>query len=153
MAKNKGGRPSKKDTIDLKQLERLSSLGLTDKQLGFTYDVDECTINRWKKDKKVLQALKKGKEVADLMVERSLFERANGYSHPEDKIFVPTIKHYPPDTGAAIFWLKNRKPEEWREKQEIEHTMPDKFAKEFENLDNAELIIKTKQLARAVLKG
>lgn len=147
--------------IDLKQLERLSSLGLTDKHIGFVYNVSEHTINKWKKKKEISSALKAGKAVADKMVERSLFERANGYSHPEDKVFqyegapviVPTIKHYPPDTAAAIFWLKNRKPAEWRDKQEIEHTMPDKFAKEFKDLSNADLSRKTKELARAILEA
>jgi len=74
-------------------------------------------------------ALKAGKSSADDRVERSLYERANGYTHVEDKIFmhegqpviVPTKKHYPPDTTAGIFWLKNRRAEDWREKQEVEH--------------------------------
>lgn len=77
-----------------------------------------------------MQALKKGKDVADQMVERSLFERACGYTCDEEKVFCHTEtgmittevveKHYPPDPVSCIFWLKNRKPGEWREKQEIE---------------------------------
>ena len=58
-----------------------------------------------------------------------LYKRAIGYEHDEDKIFnnqgepliVPTTKHVQPDTTAAIFWLKNRQPARWRDKQEIEH--------------------------------
>jgi len=38
-------------------------------------------------------------------------------------LIVPTVKHYPPDTTAAIFWLKNRQPAKWREKQEVETTI------------------------------
>ena len=34
----------------------------------------------------------------------------------------PIIKHYPPDTTAAIFWLKNRKTDQWRDKQDVEHS-------------------------------
>ncbi len=154
--KRRGGRPSKKDTLDLPQLERLVSLGLTDGQLGFIFSVDESTINRWKKDRRVSQVLKKGKEVADQMVERSLFERACGYSHPEDKIFqyegepvvVPTIKHYPPDTLAAIFWLKNRKPKDWRDRQEIEHRMPEHLLEKFKGLTVDNLAAKAKELLR-----
>jgi hypothetical protein len=62
-------------------------------------------------------------------VERSLFARANGYEHDEVDIRViqneivqtPIRKFYPPDTTAAIFWLKNRNPAQWREKVEMEH--------------------------------
>jgi len=66
-------------------------------------------------------------------VVRSLFQRACGYSHPEDKIFqhegnpvvVPTTKHYPPDATSAIFWLKNRDPANWRDKVEHEVELPE----------------------------
>ena len=126
----KTGRPSKKDTLDFTMLKTLASFGLTDVQLASVFRVTEQTINQWKKDDKVYLALKEGKDIADAMVERSLFERAMGYSHPEEEIFcykgeiirVETIKHYPPDTIAEIFWLKNRQPDKWREKHEFEHT-------------------------------
>ncbi len=104
---------------------------MTDKQMADVVGVSEQTINNWKlKDPNFLESLKAEKEIADARVERSLFERATGYSHAEDKIFndngtplvVPTVKHYAPDTTAAIFWLKNRKPREWRDKQDIEHS-------------------------------
>lgn len=63
-------------------------------------------------------------------MERSLFARATGYEHDEvdlrviDKAIVetPIRKYYPPDTTAAIFWLKNRRPGEWRDKQDVEHS-------------------------------
>lgn len=148
------GRPSQKDTLDLKQLERLVSLGLTDEQIGFVFGVTDRTIRDWKKNKGISSALKKGKEVADQMVERSLFERACGYSHPEDKIMqyegtpvvVPTIKHYAPDTLAAIFWLKNRKPKEWRDKQEIEHSMPDHLLEKYKGVAIASLKARAAEL-------
>lgn len=68
---------------------------------------------------------------ADAVIAQKLFHRAKGYEHPEDKIFndsgkplvVPTVKHYPPDTTAAIFWLKNRQPKKWRDKQEIDQNV------------------------------
>ena len=121
------GRPSKFGTLDMEQVRKLAVLGWTDKQMCDFFGVDESTWTRWKeKHPEFYTSLKDWKVEADARVERSLYERACGYSHPEDKIFnadgapliVPTIKHYPPDTVACIFWLKNRKPGEWRDKPE-----------------------------------
>lgn len=126
----KRGQPSKFEKVkDI--VIRLAKYGLTDKQMAEVIGVTEQTVNNWKKaNPSFFESLKSEKEIADAKVERSLFERATGYSHAEDKIFndngqalvVPTIKHYPPDTTAAIFWLKNRKPAEWRDRQDIEHS-------------------------------
>lgn len=113
------------------QAFKLCLLGSTDKDLANFFNVCEATINNWKKDyPQFLESIKKGKDEADSKVAASLYNRALGYSHPEDKIFnangsemiVPTTKHYPPDTAAAIFWLKNRQKESWRDKQETEHS-------------------------------
>lgn len=120
------GRPSKFDSLDLKKVQALASRGWTDVEMSDFFGVDESTWTRWKeKHPDFCTSLKDWKIEADSRVERSLYERATGYEHPEDKIFnnegepliVPTTKHYPPDTTAAIFWLKNRKPEQWRDKQ------------------------------------
>lgn len=126
----KRGQPSKFEKVkDI--VIRLAKYGLTDKQMAEIIGVTEQTVNNWKKaNPSFFESLKSEKEIADAKVERSLFERATGYSHAEDKIFndngqalvVSTIKHYPPDTTAAIFWLKNRKPAEWRDRQDIEHS-------------------------------
>jgi hypothetical protein len=121
------GRPSLYPTIDQKKVEILCKRGFTDVQLAEFFDVTEHTIANWKNEHPdFLQSLKTWKASADEKVEKSLYERANGYEHPEDQIFqfqgtpviVPTVKHYPPDTTAAIFWLKNRQPEKWRDGQE-----------------------------------
>ena len=126
-----GGRPSKFKPEFVKQAEKLCTIGLTDAELASFFEVSEVTLNAWKhKHPEFLNALKVGKDEADTRVERSLYHRAIGYSHPEEKIFndggepliVPTTKHYPPDTTAAIFWLKNRKTAEWRDKQDHEHS-------------------------------
>lgn len=102
-------------------------LGCTDAQLAEFFDVHIDTIYEWKKvHPDFSDAIKKGKEQADAMVAKSLYHRALGYSHAEDDIrtcdnqvvITPTIKHYPPDTAAAIFWLKNRRRTHWRDKQE-----------------------------------
>lgn len=127
--KKKKGRKSKIDSIDYAQVEKLAKLGATDKDLAEFFDVNEATVNRWKeKDTQFRKSLKEGKEYADANVAERLYQRALGYEHPEDKIFiyegepviVPTRKIYAPDTTAAIFWLKNRKPEAWRDKQEMD---------------------------------
>jgi hypothetical protein len=97
-------------------------------------EVSVRTISYWRASKpEFADALKAGKEVADDRVERSLFHRAVGYQHDEVHVsnyqgkvtLTPLVKHYPPDTTAAIFWLKNRKKDEWRDKQEVEHKVPD----------------------------
>jgi transcriptional regulator with XRE-family HTH domain len=124
----KNGRPSLKDTIDLDQLTILAEMGLTDAQLAQVFGISEQTLNNYKKDEKFFESIKKGKEISDNRVVRSLFERATGYEHPEVDIRVldheivqtPLTKHYPPDPTAMIFWLKNRRPEDWRDKVEIE---------------------------------
>lgn len=124
-------RPSKFDQLtdlDKANLERLARKGFTDKEMAEFIDVTEQTFNNWKKAKpKFFESLKDWKAEADHKVERSLYERATGFTCKEDKIFndsgkamvVPTEKHYPPDTTACIFWLKNRDKENWRDKVEL----------------------------------
>jgi len=105
--------------------------GATDQELADYFGVSIRSLYRWKNTQpEFRQALKAAKEQADDRVERSLFERATGYERDEVDIRVvggeivqtPIRKFYPPDTTAAIFWLKNRAPAQWRDKQEIEHS-------------------------------
>lgn len=122
----KTGRPSSYRPEYVEQAAKLCLLGATDKQMADFFEVSEVTFNAWKKEHPdFLKSLKENKEIADAQVASSLFNRALGYSHNEDDIravngeivITPTIKHYPPDTTACIFWLKNRQPKLWREKQ------------------------------------
>jgi transposase-like protein len=112
-------------------VESLASQGYTDIEIADKLDICEKTLNNWKKEyPELLQSIKKGKLKQDELVENALLRRALGYKHEEDKIFqyegqpivVPTIKHYPPDTAAAFIWLKNRMPNKWRDKKELEHS-------------------------------
>lgn len=105
-------------------------LGATDEDLANMFDVSEVTINNWKKEhEEFYLALKRGKEIADAKVAKALFHRATGYSHEDIDIKMyeggiietPYTKHYPPDATAMIFWLKNRQPKKWRDKQVTEH--------------------------------
>jgi hypothetical protein len=129
-----GGRPTKYKAEYVAQAKKLVQLGATDAELADFFEVTISTISLWKvKHEEFSEALKLGKEVADKRVEEALYHRAMGYSHEDTDIRVvdgcvvetPMIKHYPPDTTAAIFWLKNRKPAEWRDKVHQEHTGPD----------------------------
>lgn len=127
------GRPSKYKTEFVAQAEKLCKLGATDIEIADFFEVDVRTLYRWKGEHEAFcQALKAGKDVSDERVERSLFARANGYEHDEVDIRVVNgevvqtqiRKFYPPDTTACIFWLKNRRPAEWRDKVEQELTGP-----------------------------
>lgn len=127
------GRPTKFKPEYVRQVQKLTELGATDEDIAVFFDVAERTVHNWRNsDPKFQAASDTGKAVADTKVERSLFERATGYSHPEEKVFcnkdgevtrVDTTKHYAPDTTACIFWLKNRKPKEWRDRTEVDATV------------------------------
>lgn len=130
---NKGGRPSDYKPAYNKQAEKLCKLGATDKELAEFFEVSEKTLNNWKKEHpNFLQSIKRGKIISDAEVADKLYQRAIGYEHKEDKIFqyegspviVPTKKIYAPDPTAAIFWLKNRQKDKWRDKQDLEHSGP-----------------------------
>lgn len=128
MGNRGGGRKSKYTAEAARQAEELARLGVTDEQIAAVLGIAVSTLNRWKARHVVFsRALKAGKDVADARVVQSLYRRATGYTHPEEKIFqyegepvrVKTMKCYPPDTTACIFWLKNRRPDLWRDKHEV----------------------------------
>jgi len=129
--KKKIGRPSKFREIDQEQLKKITLAGWTDIQIADFIGITERTLNRWKNTHPAFcQSIKDWKNTANEQVEKSLFIRANGYSHPEDKIFcsstgkvtiVKTIKQYPPDPTSMIYWSKNRDPKRWRDKLEHQH--------------------------------
>lgn len=88
----------------LLKIEGWARDGLTDEQIAHNMGISAKTLYNWKeKHLQILHALKRSKDVADRQVENALFENAiNG------------------NTTAQIFWLKNRKPDKWRDKQEYE---------------------------------
>jgi DNA-binding XRE family transcriptional regulator len=112
--------------------------GLTEEQIAHNMGVSTKTLFNWKeKFLPVLQALKRGKEVVDRQVENALLKRALGYKYDEttyeqatntetgEKVLTVSkvvTKEVQPDTTAQIFWLKNRKPAEWRDKTNVEHS-------------------------------
>ncbi len=124
-------RPSKYKPEFAKQAARLCALGATDAQLADFFEVAVSTVNLWKvQHAEFSESIRVPKEQADDRVEQSLFRRAMGYEHDEvdlkvvgGKIVQTDVrKHYPPDLTAMIFWLKNRRPEQWRETKAVELT-------------------------------
>lgn len=129
-----GGAPSSYKPEYSKIARKACAAGFTDQELADLFEVNVRTIANWKNAHvDFLSALKVSKAVADERVERSLFARATGYEHDEvdirviDHELVKTEirKYYPPDTTAAIFWLKNRRPSDWREVKAVELTGKD----------------------------
>ncbi|WP_320976966.1 transposase [Enterocloster asparagiformis] len=115
----------------LLKLEAWARDGLIDEQIAKNMGITPSTLYEWKKNySEISESLKKGKEVVDIQVENALLKRALGYSYKEikeektvdGKRVTVTTKEVVPDTTAQIFWLKNRRPERWRDKQDIEHS-------------------------------
>ena len=115
-------------------LEGWARDGLTEEQIAKNMGISVKTLYNWKTDNlPILQALKKGKEVVDIEVENALLKRALGYSYKEvtkEQVKNPITGQYEmmitkevtkevqPDTTAQIFWLKNRRKQQWRDKIE-----------------------------------
>ena len=104
--------------------------GLTDEQIASNMSIHRDTLLKWRKRFPNLEEImRKSKAVVDQQVENALFKRALGYTWEEETrertsggemVLVKTVtRHVPPDVTAQIFWLKNRKPEEWRDKRDI----------------------------------
>ena len=112
--------------------------GLTDEQIAKNMGVNVSTLYDWKKKySQFSEALKEGKDTADREVENALYKAARGYTveevtrelNPKEGTLVVTkvvTKHIQPSVTAQIFWLKNRKPQCWRDKQDlsVEGAMP-----------------------------
>lgn len=128
------GRPTDYKSEFVEQAAKLCSLGATDVELADFFNIHVSTLNRWKIEyPEFCASIRVAKESADERVERGLYQRAVGYSHEAVKIFMPSgatapvyapyREHFAPDTTAAIFWLKNRRKDDWREKTETETTL------------------------------
>lgn len=108
--------------------------GLTDEDIAHNIGISRSTLKEWKKKIPDISAtLNTNKAIADIRVENALYKKAIGCTVKE--IVISKIKNpdgtvtetertvereLPPDTTAGIFWLKNRKPKDWRDKQEVE---------------------------------
>lgn len=128
--------------------------GLTDEQISKNLGISKDTFYKYKKDyPDFSDSLKRGKEVIDVEVENALLKRALGYKYDEVtkelveneetgiselKVTKVVTKEVIPDTTAQIFWLKNRKSEEWRDKKEVKHD--GNINNPYENLTKEQLL-------------
>lgn len=124
---------------NLLRIEAWRRDGLTYEQIAHNIGITEKTLYEWiNKYGEISNALKKGKEVADIMVENAMFKRAIGYEYEEVITEIDEVdgkkrkhvrkvqKHALPDTTAQIFWLKNRKSDAWRDRQDqVIHSIED----------------------------
>ena len=137
----------------LLRLEAYARDGLTDEQIAKNLDIVPSTLYEWKRQySEISEALKRGKEVVDIQVENALLKRAMGYEYTETKTeeyivegvpverVTKTVKEVVPDTTAQIFWLKNRRPERWRDKQDIEHSGAVNVRKVYDEMSEEELM-------------
>lgn len=122
----------------LLKIEGWARDGLTDEQISYNIGITAKTLYEWKKSySEFCEALKRGKEVVDRQVENALLKRALGYDYDEItkelcedaesgesglKVTKVVRKQVSPDVTAQIFWLKNRKRAEWRDKQDLNVT-------------------------------
>ena len=125
------GRPTLYRAEYADQIRKLCLLGATNDEMALFFNVSPSTFEKWiKKHEEVRSAMLAGKALANSQVADRLYQRAMGYSHPDIDVRVihgvvvktPIIKHYPPDTVACIFWLKNRDKANWRDRQEVDHS-------------------------------
>src|SRR4051794_687430 len=99
------GRKTKYFPEMCEQVEKLGMLGATDQEIADFLNIEESTLNDWKlKRPEFSESINKGKILADTNVAHSLYKRAIGW------------KNLPPDVAACIFWLKNRRKGNWRDK-------------------------------------
>jgi transcriptional regulator with XRE-family HTH domain len=129
-------RPTKYNPdIHLNWARGLAMQGFTGKEIASQMGIARSTFNKWKAEiREFSDAVEMGREPADFNVEFSLYKLANGFTQTEKKVIVTvnekgeqkpariekTEKYFPPNPAAAMNWLKNRKPKDWREKQHVE---------------------------------
>ena len=108
------------------QIAMLCQLGATDEEIGQFFGASRKALQGYKlRYPELVEAMQVGKAHADTRVERSLYSRAVGFTHRAVKIFYDhrlgeVVEHeytevHPPETAACIFWLKNRRPDVWRD--------------------------------------
>ena len=126
------GRPTSYTPDHCDEARRACMLGATNEELAALLGVSRSTIQNWiDEHPDFKRAIEEGKVKADAHVAEKLYQRAIGYERPATRFFAnpegdPTrvdyTYHHAPDTAAAIFWLRNRRREDWREQVEHRHT-------------------------------
>ena len=139
--KGAGGRPTEYNPkYHIGWGKTLAESGKTVDQIADAFGVATSTVSLWLKEhKEFSEAITVGRTFSDSKVERALYELATGYEHDVEKPMVVSqgqgmgsevevVKYrerVPPNPTAMIFWLKNRKPKEWRDKQDHAIGNPD----------------------------
>lgn len=134
------GRPSLYKEEYAEQARKLCLLGATDKDMADFFEVEESTINNWKNaHPEFLESIRVGKKKADMEIAASLFDgamdrrvieqvpikvrKSTGKGQYEETVEVVDVEKFVPgDFRNQRFWLINRQPDQWRDKQEIDHT-------------------------------
>ncbi len=149
------GRPTAYEQRFVDMAYRMALLGATLDELAAHFNVSHQCIHEWRsKHADFGDAITRGRGDADAHIAQSLYHRAKGYSHPAEKIFMTKegevvradyTEHYPPDTMAASLWLRNRRPDLWRDKQEVEVTG------KLQRMDDEERASRALELVRGML--
>lgn len=140
--------------------------GLTEEQIAHNMGISRSTLSEWKKKHSdISDTLKRGKEVIDRQVENSLLKRALGYRYKEttrelitnketghSELVVTKVveKEVVPDTTAQIFWLKNRKPEDWRDKRVVDDSSTEKSGELIRNMQTIADILQHPAVNRSI---
>jgi transposase-like protein len=139
----KRGQPTKYDPAFIPVVQNLVARGFTNYEIAETLDVDERTLYNWRREHEELaQALQRSKELIDAQVEASLLMKANGFERKVQKAtasgkVVTVTEYFPPSDGAIQFYLRNRKPEQYREQRDVnvKHGVEQGFLSFLERLD------------------
>lgn len=153
---NPVGRPTKFKEEYVEQAYKLCLLGMNNEELAKFFEVSKSTLCKWIAEiNEFSDSVKRGRSDADADVAVSFHKRAKGYQYVEEseeydkhgKVvkIKKTTKEVPPDAGAALNWLKNRQPDKWRDKKEVE-------AKVSQELDISKLSNEELQQLEAVYK-
>lgn len=122
-------RPSKYKPEMIEQGRKLCEAGALDRDLAQVFGISLTTLYEWKQRyPEFAESIRLSKDTADDAVELALFRKATGYSFDSEKVFqfegapvrVAIVEHVPPSDTAMIFWLKNRRPDQWRDKTETD---------------------------------
>lgn len=122
------GRPSKLTPELIARAQAYAECGAIDVEIAAYLGIDVATLYRWQHSSSAFcEALNSGKGLADDRVERGLFKRAIGYEADVEKAWCfqgevtkATVReHVPGDVGAQMHWLKNRRPDKWRDRSDV----------------------------------